>query len=379
MRFQVNGCTVARNVGDPETPLEVADWDWEEVDRVFAQVAAYNSQPAPNMQVIAHLTDAPAWATSRQDGCFDNIPSPPSITPRAERFWRDFVSEFLDRYADVTANGITAVQAWNEPDSPGYWGYDEDKDQFITRGHANPDHFSRLVNHARREVNEFNGATGLGVTLLPGALSPAGSPVRPYIKDMLRDNGASENPPSDDPTNTSSYVPNGSISAWAAHLYSRDDTAEYGRVESGPNEGDIRGARTRVGYQARQIERALEARGEGALPVWITEMGFAAYPRGSQNEPTTMTPEQREVTQSNRLLWALDHFSNSIDYPVVMVHRVLDPTSADPEYRDELAVIRRNLDTGVWTARNAYCDLATRQGLPNPQLPTPPRCPSPSS
>jgi hypothetical protein len=371
IRFQINGCEVAKT----------GSFDWSLYRPVFAQITEINQarQAAglPMLEVIAHLTDAPLWASddANQGVCEDGIAAPPAMNREGEDFFRDFVFLFLYEFARSPLHNIVAVQAWNEPNSPGYWGSGIDPAIFKRQRRDDPDHFARLVEIARRATDNFNQVHAKDVTMLPGALSPAGTSPYRFIRDVLHRNGSNEDPPNWDSRSIPSFLEPEDLEAWAMHLYSRNEIENRDRDE---DDDEITGAKTRIEEQEQKVRKGLEARPPAdELPIWITELGMAGNPKGDDVEPAPSPPQpilgpNRDwARQSGWLTWAYQRFGNQPStYPYFIVHRLLDPLKVQEtnsvtyhsEDLDELAVVERDANSFVWSPRPAFCDLAAVQG-----------------
>jgi hypothetical protein len=90
-----------------------------------------------------------------------------------ERWRRDFVKVVLQRYGSKL-QGIVAVQAWNEPNLRTFWGGEA----------GEPARFAEVVNATSAAVRSERPNIGV----LPGAMSPEGSPVGEFISASFNPN-----------------------------------------------------------------------------------------------------------------------------------------------------------------------------------------------
>jgi hypothetical protein len=249
LRFEIQWAAV-----DPTA--EAGDSDFSGVDALMRDIARNRIQPLP------FLYSTPPWVAKGLDGnrcsgggCF-------AFAPRkapALRAWRTFVTEVVDRYGrngefwsenpELPKQPITALQAWNEQNSPTFY-----KPKPKVKAYA------KLLDATERGVK----AAGARVDVVLGGMfgTPLGG----------RDPG---------------------ISAWGFldRLYGvRGARKDFDGVAPHPYAAKLKKVREQMGRIRDEIRRA----GDGGVDLWITELGWAsdgpANPlnRGRQGQATRL-------------------------------------------------------------------------------------------
>ncbi len=344
IRFAVEWCRIAVN-RDPSNP---DSWDWAQYEPIFQAVQNHNNTPGlEKMNILIYLTDSPPWAATHPDGagaaCGDDQDPP---TRSHDLSWRMFVRETLERFANPATrpgNGVEAVEIWNEPNIPRFWGGGAE-DDFDPQ----PDRYAELFNAAFAEIEALRAAGTIrpGLKLLSGGTSP--------VRNDRNDGTSNPAGAGRFLKNALQNVPVGRVDGISIHLYAPTGT----RVE----DSCPRGEREECGVGARQYleERYRDVRGfvdelgstYADKRLWITEIGM----------PTTdgsNTDQFNPATQMRRLRSAFNRYgSRSPKVGSFIVHNLINNSAIDDNV--DFGVL--NNDPPVFSAKNgsdgAYCQLA---------------------
>jgi hypothetical protein len=308
LRTYVDWCNVAS--GGPNSR------DWTNAEALFSAVSAHNAANSANkdIRVTLMLLGSPSWANAEQDdvgcGAQKGVAAPPEDTSAANAAWESFVRAVLDRYGHSADNGLFAIEIWNEPNLPEYWGSDQKLEDWNGQDASR---FAQLVNRAGSALD----ASGLRgqVKLFPGGLSPTGKSQKNYGSDAFR---------------AISTVVNGI----SMHFY-----ANYKKT--------ARKAAERIKADYQDLKDALTAGGLQDKDRWITEIGFPAGKGGDSNVPGRIGPPD----QAERLAEAFLRYGQQNIIKGFIVHRLRD----DPHGNEKIPFgVRLNLTS----RRPAYCRLA---------------------
>jgi hypothetical protein len=223
-------------------PAGPSSFDWSGLDQAVNSVVAVGMKP----DLIIDYT--PAWA--RASGAAENQFGEPASASA----FATFAGEVAARYAPM---GVSTYEIWNEPNIQNFW-YPA----------PNPSLYTTMLRDSYAAIK----AVEPNATVISGGLAPAannGINIAPvtFLQDMYA-NGAQ-----------------GSFDAVAYHAYSfpaLPDTYESG---SGWSQMD---------QTSTSIRSVMEANGDSAKQVWITEVG--APSAGPDGVGTTAQAE--EVTQA---------------------------------------------------------------------------------
>jgi hypothetical protein len=341
IRIFVNWCAIA---DAPDLAGQPNDWHWyaygptlnhTAADTPLGYVKAINTDtnPANNVNVILDLTASPGWANGHAGdpytgACFGpaNIdgPSLPPFPPDSGHLedWGQFVRGVLDRWGPVHDNpdlpgqqtlgsaafGVTALQVWNEPNSPTHWGGG------TAPWNDEAAHYATLVNEAHAEISSL-GLTS-DVQLLAGGLSPTGASRTTFLTTAL-------------PAMTA-----GAVDGIAIHLY-----ADHKKQDQG--------AAARIEQEYQTVRSALMQAGYGSTPRWLTEIGFPSHPVDGKVPDNIDDKDQRR-----RLLAAYRRFASRNIVHAFIIHRLRDAAQGTGEDH-EFGVLNSDL-----SIKNVYCRLA---------------------
>ncbi len=294
IRMPIDWCSIQRfHQGDPPE-----QWDWQTYDDTFAAIRAINvgvTDPmAASVRVLAVAQDSPPFANSAGDPCIQKPVTPPD--PDFEDEWRTFVGAFMARYAVDPTNGLVALEAWNEPNLPGFWG-SPNPQGFVPE----PGRFAHLVNIASAAASSFN------ILTIPGGLSPRPTgqnewhPLT-YAPNFIR--AAYASPDTGDPEKIRATA----VETTSIHLYA-------GAVRKDSNALD------EMRNQLAAVRAGLNDTGYGFIPQWITEIGVPSTP-----VPHVSAPNSSEQRQCFRLKRAYFSFGNDNLLTAFIVHRLQDQT-----------------------------------------------------
>lgn len=189
-------------------------FDWTDADRVLDAAAARG------LHVLGVVGFLPTWA-QREDDEGRSLPGEP------EDFAR-FVSAAAERYADR----IGAWEIWNEPNTRSFWGADPD-----------PEAYAALVTAAAPILR----ATDPGAPVVVGSIAPANDGVR-------------ELSPATFVRGLYDHLDPEHFDALSVHPYSYPAQATGRQPWNTFN-------------RLREVRRIMQARGDGAKQIWLTEYG----------------------------------------------------------------------------------------------------------
>lgn len=351
IRFPIDWCDIASS-GIEDQP---STWEWGKFDDIFNQVWAYNTNGTAidDLDVVAMLVDSPAWAVNNPDSpeCGE-ITEPPA--PEHLDDWGMFVRGVLDRWGHPNF-GITAVEAWNEPNLPKFWGIPPGTStESPDYNFPQPDHFASLVNVAFEQVGDYiadwnqdppTGQPHPNITMMPGGMAAQGYSRYQFLKDALTD---SQTVPGQD------FINHAAVQGLSVHLYA--NFAGKNRVA----------AEKLLGRYEQNVD-AVQDSGLPVPPVWITEVGFPSAFVNNLSDKSSSNKTQRQ-----RLLQAYLRYSNPpYDVKAFMVYRLIDEPQPPISQTQLFGVIRQQ--SQGYTPKPAYCYLANAARIPGETSP-PPGC-----
>jgi hypothetical protein len=357
VRVFINWCTIADVIpGTEAAQLEghPENWRWAEyglhpsvagASGFMTDIARWNiGHPNQRLSVVLGLVDSPRWADAGSNGCGTPHSAPPSSNPVSPPDdahvddWGEFVDGVLERWGppheDVDTPGaqtvgssdfgVVAIEVWNEPNSPEFWGSASEVDDWDPPTNWRT-RFAELVVEADAQVTQER--LQAAIQVVTGGLSPTGKPVGPYLGEALP-------------------MMAGAPDAIGAHLYANRATRDGNGADS---------AAARLGEQYDELIRARDGAGLQSRPVWVTEIGFPSNPWAPQvNRPNVSAESQRR-----RLIEAYARYTARAEVAAFIVHRLQDPG------REEDGALREPENYGVIADdavfKPAYCELAARR------------------
>lgn len=216
---------------------------WEKYDNIVDLAEKHD------LEVLARLDNPPAWTRVMTDTIGTMAP-PDNYTD-----YGDFVEAVVSRYA----GRITYYQLWNEPNIYPEWG-----NQAVS-----PEDFTRLMCEGYRRAK----AADPDVVILSGTMAP--TVALDYTWGGLNDLVFLER----------------MYQAGAADCFDVLSVQGYG-LWSGPTDQRLRP--TVINYPHNLLLRDVMVRhGDGAKPMWISEMAWNAVPDGIPAGFGQVTPEQK--------------------------------------------------------------------------------------
>ena len=341
IRFPISWCMVGRNAGARETELDPSQWHWELYDAAFSAIAAArpDGPQGRKIKVIAEPLDSPAWAndvaTQLGDCSTTNAPESDPATPPDDQHlddWTTFVNKVINRYGQngsVAQAQIVAVEAWNEPNIPRFWGSTVPKSQF----NPQPGRFARIVN----AVHDAN-AVGNNLPVLPGGMSPERSPANTLAQALDQ--------------NASSHIRPAAVDGISIHAYATTVP-------------EIDPAVQQLKDQYNEIVNAATSAGFGSVDRWVTEVG---YPLRAGVAGQAVEDKYRQVYV---MAGIYDWLETRPGIRSIIVHRLVDGFE-EPEYVNPdgtpgpnrgFGAIRPMADPSQNKLRPLWCSLADQQGL----------------
>ena len=251
-------------------------YDWSEADPIVAAAARNGIRPLP------FLYNTPAWVAKLLDGrscaedCFAYAPR----SRRALEAWGQFVAAAVERYGpggsfwaerpDLPAAPIRDWQIWNEQNSPPFY-----------RPRPSVDGYADLLFVAGPVAKVYDPGARI---VLGGMYATPNHGRRPAIDafDFLRS------------------------------LYRREGVREaFDAVAAHPYSPQING----VHKQVLDFRRAIRRAGDGATPLWVTEIGWSSakgehpYDRGPGGQANrlrdllTLLGQDRRRLRLRRVIW----------------------------------------------------------------------------
>ena len=254
--------------------LQRGQFSWAATD---AFVHAANAR---GLRVLALADYTPAWARS---GATDKYP------PTDLRDFATFVRTAAQRYAPM---GVHAWEIWNEPNNAMFWA-----------PNANPAAYTTLLKLAYTAIKSADPSA----TVVTGGLSPAsdnGRDVSPFtfLEQIYALGGGS------------------SFDAVGYHPYSYPYAPMYA-------------ASWNTFYRTPDVHALMAAHGDGAKPVWGTEVGF---PTG------TATKAVSESTQAAYISAAIDQWTTWSFHGPIFFYTIRDLGTDLTDVNDNMGMVRRS-------------------------------------
>jgi polysaccharide biosynthesis protein PslG len=214
-------------------------YDWVQLDRI---VSGAN---AARLRVLALVHRTPKWA--RPTG--NRAPTHPPVSASALQGYSTFMTRLAQRYTRPGARRIHAIEVWNEPNIPDFWS-----------GGINPERYVALLKKAFVAVKAVNPAT----TVVTAGLAPAWDSrttlnPRSYLR-RIYGLGARNH-----------------FDAVAMHPYSYP----YPPSQTGYNGW---GNMIKAHGDRPSMRATMEANGDAAKSIWITEYGSPASTMGEDGQ-----------------------------------------------------------------------------------------------
>jgi hypothetical protein len=204
---------------------------WTKYDNIV------NLSAENGIEIIARLSNPPAWSRSLPDDQIGALAPPDDLTDFA-----DFTEQVARRYGDQ----IRYYQIWNEPNGNDEWGFQD----------VNPEAYTELLCIAYDRIK----ATDPEAVILAGALTPTLAMDGRNMNDLI-------------------YLQR-MYNAGAASCFDIMSAQGYG-LWSGA--ADQRLKPTVVNFPHHLLLRDLMVRnGDGQKPIWISELGWNVVPEGME-------------------------------------------------------------------------------------------------
>ena len=238
------------------------DWRFAEPERdeiaLETHDAIYCEALAQGIRPIFHITGAPEWAAD-PGGCpLVSCLYPPRDEELAEL--RELATEVAERYPEAAA-----IEAWNEPNLATYWA------------RPDPKRYAEVL----EAIDSGVAAAGSRIPVLGGSLSNTSrddatrADFAPFLRRMMAAGAGAD------------------MDGLAFHPY------PIGPLGSG---------RDRFESTMARLHRALRAAGEGAMPIWITEVGLPLGPDVNEEEVArTMTGIYEQLAANQRVQAVIFH------------------------------------------------------------------------
>jgi polysaccharide biosynthesis protein PslG len=274
-------------------------YDWTISDAVYAAMQSHTANP------IMLLHRAPEWARDPAATCpfgpDDVCAYPPH--PNHDDEWKSFVQAAVARYPNVRA-----IEIWNEPNLGIFWAPAPD-----------PSRYAAVLEAAHDAVI----AAGSGTPVLVGGLFPlttsaANVNASEFLDQVYAAAGA------------------GAFDGIGSHPYTRQ--APY--VE-------------RMWSRLDALRAVRNGYGDGATPLWITEMGIST-------EAVDGVPFDQQGDPLAQLYRSIEGH----DVRSFAIHRLYD---VGTDYAGQFGVLNQEL-----TPKPAYCDLGAAIGTACPSAAPPP-------
>jgi hypothetical protein len=234
--------------------------DWSGVDRLVAGLAENHIEPIPMVYgspcFVVDCAGHPPGEGVRQ---------PPIGTPEARLAWAHFLGSLVDRYGPhgslwsdhpaLPRQPIRTWQIWNE----------QNAEQFYRPAPSVSGYLELLRISAQSIRSRDPGATILLGGMFGDPHAP-GVPAPEYLDDLYQAGGADY------------------FDGVAAHPYSPD----------------LAGVRSQIA----QLRRVMDAHGDSATPIWVTELGWGATPDGKGKFADTIEGQATRLTEAFTLLAA---------------------------------------------------------------------------
>lgn len=280
---------------------------------------AYEAMSERGLEPIVALLGAPRGAAGdqgdpdwAQPGCALGFAVPPATPYDAQ--WEAFVVRAVNEF-----DGALAVQVWNEPNSPDYWGG------------CNPDptRYLELVELARRAVARSEHP---GRTLVSAGLNPSSGAAVVAWQDYL-----------------AALVAGGlldDVDAVGLHPYPTPEDCDRAEASLPGRLAAAVGA---------QVDEAIELLPAGT-PIWVTEFGASSA--------AGLTPDCRALTedeQAEALLATYGELAARDQVETTIVHQLVDDRDSTDELQNHFGVTR---EQPFLAPKAAYSCLAERRGDP---------------
>lgn len=285
-------------------------WDepaWDRYRRSYEAMIERGIEPVVAVlgapRGVAGEQDDPDWA---QPGCTAGFAAPPA--PAHDAQWEAVIGRVADEF-----DRALAIEAWNEPNSPDFWG-----------GCApDPARYLELVRAARRAIAA---SAHPDMALVSAGLNPAGGEAvdawRQYLAALVGGGLAGE------------------VEAVGLHPYpapedcARPEPALAERLAAAVGE---------------QVDEAL-AIVPGRIPIWVTEFG-ASSAAGLSDDCRALT----EQGQARALAAMYGELADRERVEVAIVHQLADDVYSTEELQDHFGV---TLEDPFLAPKPAYACLA---------------------
>ncbi len=203
-------------------------FDWGATDDLVGQFASHGIRPFPT------VSGNPDWVPGV-------LARPPLDTPEAERSWQSFLKALVNRYGpdgsywsheyraeygpDAAPLPIDSWQIWNEPNLSKYFAPEPSAPEY-----------ARLVRISAETIKGQDPKARIVLAGMPGSGKPD---AWTFLDELYRQPGFAD-----------------SFDVAALHPYGRS-IAE-------------------VGHQIQRFRAALKSNGAGAIPLWLTELGWGS-------------------------------------------------------------------------------------------------------
>jgi murein DD-endopeptidase MepM/ murein hydrolase activator NlpD len=239
------------------------DYRWSELD---ALVAAADTA---GIKLLWSVVNAPEWARSGQELAGTGPPHDPLDLA-------DFLGAMAERYC---GSNVGAIEVWDEQNVPFKWG----------NMAIDPAAYMRLLKPAYERIK----SACPGMTVVSGGLSPTSASSSQAMGDVLYLEGMYQNGLKDFSDAIGIHLPTYNWppdAEWETH----EDSSAHFRdpFQRRDSSWSFRGT-------AEEYRRVMEAHGDAARPVWVTQFGWAVAndpPRNYEYAADNTVQEQAEFT-----------------------------------------------------------------------------------
>lgn len=223
------------------------DHQWDELDALVA------AAKAADIRLLWSVVNAPEWSRSGQDLAGAGPPNDPQDLA-------DFLGAIAERYC---GSSVSAIEVWDEQNMPLRWG----------NMAIDPATYMRLLKPAYERIK----AACPGMTVVSGALSPTSASSSQAMDDALYLEAMYQNGLKDYSDAIGIHLPTYNLPPDAQWEIYEDSSAHFrGPFQHRDSSWSFRST-------AEEYRRVMEAHGDGARPVWVTQFGWAVADDPPQN------------------------------------------------------------------------------------------------
>jgi hypothetical protein len=288
------GATVHRVAFDWRTAEPQRDrYQLAEYDRIYRAMLARGVRP------LFIVTFAPRWTWEPGTRCSGDCRYPPGRAFDGE--WRQIAALLASRYPRAAG-----IEIWNEPNLKQFW-----------QGGVDPARYAELLRSAYQAAKAANPS----MTVVGGALSNL---------QVTGDGSVS-------------------LSDFLRGVYANGGGAQMDAISLHPYPWSL--GMSLLVRSVQQVRAVRDAYGDGAKPLWLTELGLSTTGRGAH----LFTEDE----QARGLVTMYRTARQMPDVRAIVFHTLLEPTWVPGASEAGFGVVRSDL-----SPKPAYCALALELGRP---------------